>query len=83
MSDLIISARIIQHGPRAFIVMVSSAAAEPGGEDSASDLLTAEVDTKRRAEECRDALIGQAVEAADRRGHNIVRVDRSEAWQKK
>jgi len=80
MADLVISARIIQQARRSFLVMVNSSAVKKGDEDSASDLLTAEADTRKRAEECRDALVGQAVEAAERRRHNVVRVDRSEAW---
>ena len=80
MSDLVISARIVQQSPRSFLVLVNSAAVNKGEEDSASDLLTAEVDTQGRARECRDALIGQAVEAAQRRGHSVVRVDRTESW---
>ena len=79
MSDLVIWARIIQQSPRAFLVLVSSAALTEGEEDSATDLLTAEADTHGRAEACRDALIGQAVDAAERRGHNIVRVHRVES----
>jgi len=56
--------------------MVSSAAANEGEEDSASDLLTAEARSMSQAESMRDALIGQIVEAAERRGHSVIRVHR-------
>jgi hypothetical protein len=79
VSDLIISARIIQHGPSTFLVLVSSAAVNRGDEDSASDLLTVEVDSKARAEDCRHSLVDKAVEAAERRGHKVLKVDRSES----
>src|SRR5690349_9534012 len=65
MSDVEISARIIEQSPTSFLVMVTSAAAAEGDEDSATDLRTAEARTRREAERMRDALIGQTVEAIE------------------
>ena len=81
MSDVEISARIIEQSPTSFLVMVTSAAASDGDEDSAADLRTAEARTRREAERMRDALIGQTVEAIERRGHNVVRVKRTAVRQ--
>jgi hypothetical protein len=81
MSDLIVWARIVKQGPTSFLVLVSTAAVKDGEEDSATDLRTSEARTKGEAEQMRDALIGQTVEAAERRGHNVVRVRRTSTSQ--
>ena len=78
-SDVVVWARVIQQGPNSFLVVVSSAAAHEGDEDSATDLRTAEARTKIEAESMRDALVGQTVEAIESRGHNVVRVHRAES----
>jgi hypothetical protein len=77
MSDLIVWARIVRQSPTSFLILVSTAAVKGGEEDSASDLRTSEARTKGEAEQMRDALIGQTVEAAERRGHNVTRVHRT------
>ena len=79
MSELVIWARIIEQSPTSYLVMVSSAAAHEGDEDSATDLRTSEARTQGEAERMRDALVGQIVEAIERRGHTVVRVSRVSA----
>ena len=77
MSEVVIWARVIEQAPTSYLVIVSSAAASEGDEDSATDLRTAEASTKGEAERMRDALVGQTVEAIEGRGHNVVRVHRT------
>jgi hypothetical protein len=82
LSDLIIWARIVPAGRTGYLVVVSSAAAREGEEASATDMRTVEARSKGEAENMRDALIGQVVQAIERRGHNVLRVHRINAKER-
>jgi hypothetical protein len=76
MADLIVNARILEHAPNQFVVVVSTVLADRSEAGVSTDLRHADASTREEAEKIRDRLIESVVIATIQRGHDVIRVVR-------
>jgi hypothetical protein len=76
MAKLVLWARIVQHTPNHFAVVVSPAPSDPAQTIRATDLELADARDLVQATTLRDRLIGNVVDDVQMRGDEIVQVKR-------